>query len=98
MATTYNWDFGVSSVIEFNGYANFVTLVIWTYIGTNDSGYTATITGQTTFDQVIDTPENPYIPYEELTIDEVSKWLDEANDIVALRKILDDDINNQMNI
>ena len=48
----------------------FVTNIIWKYYAVDENGVDAVMDGNTTFNELIDTPENPLIPYYELTENE----------------------------
>jgi len=98
MANTYRWYINeLQTYPEFNGITNFVTNVIWRYNADNGSGTTANLFGQTVFNELIENPENPYVPYSSLTENEVVIWLETYNDVVSLQLKLDGIINEQIN-
>lgn len=49
-----------------------VITVHWAYTGTNEQGRSAGFGGSTTLDY---NPENPFIPYDQLTEQEVTAWV-----------------------
>ena len=98
MATTFNWFIiQMDTIPSYSGYSYFVTMVRYVYNATNSSGYTANITGQIIFTEVMDTPEHPYIPYSALTETEVTTWLDTYTDVVALQSQLEISLYEKMN-
>jgi len=75
MANTYTWV--VNSMVSYpqsEGYTDVVTTVNWTCNGT-DKTYTGSVSGSTglTLD-----PNSPYIPYSQLTQDQVIRWVQGA--------------------
>ena len=98
MANTYRWYINeLQTIPDYSGYTNFVTAVVWRYNADNGEGYEAYLLGQTTFNEVNDTPEHPYVSYSALTETEVITWLDTYNDIVTLQTKLTDMINEKIN-
>lgn len=98
MANTYRWYVNeLQTYPEFSGYTNFVTNVIWRYNADNSSGTTANLFGQTVFNEILDTPEDPYVEYSALTETEVFSWLDSYSNIITLQSKLDEMIYEQTN-
>ena len=85
------------TIPTYSGYSYFVTTVTYAYNAINSSGYTTSISGQLGFNQVMDTPEHPYIPYSALTETEVFTWLDTYVDVVALQSQLEINLYEKMN-
>lgn len=56
---------------EANGQQNVVFRVVWNYAGV-DGDYTASFSGQTDVNYVANTT---FIPYSQLTLDQVSEWV-----------------------
>ena len=98
MATTYRWYINeMDTYLSYSGYSYFVTKVSWRYNATNDSGYSANIMGQSTYNVVNDTVDHPYVQYSALTENEVINWLDSGEDIITIREQLDNNLIEQMN-
>lgn len=98
MANTYRWYINqLQTYPVFSGVTDFVSNVVWRYNADNGEGYSAYLFGQTTFNTVIDTPENPYISYSALTEVKVTEWLDTYSDVVGLQSSLTEMINEQIN-
>lgn len=91
---TYKWIiYSLNVIPSFEGYNNFVTIINWRYNATSDSGITANIEGQTTFNKVCDS----FIDYNNLTENEVINWIESTEDIASLKEKLDSAINEKIN-
>ena len=98
MANTYRWYINqLQTYPVFSGVTDFVSNVVWRYNADNGEGYSAYLFGQTTFNEVIDTPEHPYVQYSALTETEVTEWLDTYSDVIGLQANLTEMINEQIN-
>lgn len=98
MANTYRWYINeLQTIPTYSGYTDFVTNVVWRYYADNGEGYDAYLFGQTTFNEVNDTPEHAYVPYSALTEVEVVEWLDTHADITTLQTRLTEMINEKIN-
>jgi hypothetical protein len=98
MANTYSWYINqLQTIPTFSGVTDFVANVIWKYNADNGEGYSAHLFGQTTFNELVDTPEHPYIQYSALTESQVVNWLDEYADTSSLQASLTEMINEQVN-
>ena len=98
MANTYRWYINqLQTIPTFSGVTDFVSNVNWRYDANDGEGYSAYLFGQTTFNVLIDTPENPYIPYSALTEVNVTEWLDTYADVVNLQTKLTSMIDEQIN-
>ena len=83
MTITYTWNFpAFDCKIDEDGLMDVVTTVHWIYIGTNEDGITANVYGA----QAVGTPTpDAFIPYPDLTEDEVIGWMEETMDVPALQ-------------
>jgi hypothetical protein len=98
MANTYRWYINqLQTLPTFSGVTDFVTNVIWRYNADNGEGYSAYLFGQTTFNKLIDTPQQPYIPYSALTENQVTDWLNTYADVTGLEARLTKMIDEQIN-
>jgi hypothetical protein len=85
MATTYAWKIISEDVFpEYEGYLKYIYRLTWEYTGTNGI-YTATVSGSTDFV----TPIEPYIPFDQVTSDDMVAWLNEYAGV----SVLQDEIN-----
>jgi hypothetical protein len=80
---TYTWNFPAFDCrVDEDGMQDVVTTVHWIYIGTNEDGIIASVYGA----QAVGTPTpNAFIPYPDLTEDEVIGWMEETMDVEALQ-------------
>jgi hypothetical protein len=80
---TYTWNFPAFDCrVDEGGLMDVVTTVHWIYIGTNEDGITASVYGS----QAVGTPTpEAFIPYPDLTEDEVIGWMEETMDVEALQ-------------
>ena len=98
MATTYRWYINqMDTIPDFSGYTYYISRIFYRYNAINDSGYTANVVGQLTFNELPSNPQDPYVPYSAITENDVIIWLDTYTDVSALQSQLDTNLNEQMN-
>jgi hypothetical protein len=95
MANTYNWKINaLDAKIHEGDNDNVIYTVHWSYIAQDESGkHTASSIGTlgVTYD-----PDN-FIPYPDLTKDDVVAWLEAGLDVEAMKTNLDNQIELQIN-
>ena len=96
MANTYTWDIKqLDAKIQEDGLNNVIYVIHYTYIATDPTGeYTGTSVSTLA---VKYNPENPFIPYEDLTKEIVVGWLEAGIDVNVLNEALDRQIDLQIN-
>jgi len=98
MAITYEWlinQINLKKKVE--DFENVVYEIIWTRKATlkNDENfYTAEYFGKNNF---VEISKSEFIPYNELTKDEVIKWLENENNIDKINEYLNTIIDNKIN-
>jgi hypothetical protein len=95
MANTYNWKINaLDAKIQDGDNSDVIYTVHWSYIASDESGeYTASSIG--TMGVEYD-PDN-FIPYADLTKDDVVAWLEAGLDVEAMKSSLDNQIELQIN-
>lgn len=95
MANTYNWKINaLDAKIQDGDNSDVIYTVHWSYIATDETGdYSASSIG--TFGVSYD-PDN-FIPYADLTKDDVVIWLEAGLDVEAMKENLDNQIELQIN-
>ena len=99
MAITYKWTINqMNAHIKAEGEDNVIYTVHWTYSGSEESGgqtYSASQIGTQSFTYVAG---EPFIPYENTEAFEnvVIGWLEDALDVAAMAKSIEDNINLQI--
>jgi hypothetical protein len=92
MANTYNWIISsLEAKIHADGLDNVIYNVHWRYIATDDSVEPITAYRIGVLSVKYKTGD-PFIPYADLTKDEVIEWLDAGLDVDELKILLDKDI------
>ena len=95
MANTYNWKINaLDAKIQDGDNSDVIYTVHWGYIAQDESGeHQAGSIGTlgVTYD-----PDN-FIPYADLTKDDVVSWLEAGLDVVAMQENLDNQIELQIN-
>ena len=95
MANTYNWRINaLDAKIHEGDNDNVIYTVHWSYIAQDESGdHTASSIGTlgVTYD-----PDN-FIPYADLTKDDVVEWLEAGLDVEAMQESLDNQIELEIN-
>jgi hypothetical protein len=96
MANTYRWYINELDVMpDFNGYNNFITRIIWRYNATNQDGINVNLEGQLTFNE--ENGQEPYLPYNSITEQEVIDWLNTYQDVASLQAQLDKMMDEKVN-
>jgi hypothetical protein len=95
MANTYNWKINaLDAKIQEGDNSNVIYTVHWSYIATDESGeYKVNSIGAIGVEY---DPEN-FIPYADLTKDDVVSWLEEGLDVAAMQENLDKQIELEIN-
>lgn len=95
MANTYNWKINaLDAKIQEGDNSDVIYTVHWSYIASDESGeYTASLIG--TMGVEYD-PDN-FIPYADLTKDDVVSWLEAGLDVEAMKENLDNQIELEIN-
>jgi len=90
---TYRWFiYSLNTIPNFEGYENFVTGVSWRYNATSDSGLTANIEGQSSFNNL----NGQYINYSSLNENTVISWIEGTENVSLLQEKLDNIINQKI--
>jgi len=89
MANTYNWKINaLDAKIHKDDLDNVIYTVHWSFIGQDDSEKPVSASSIGTLG-VQYTEENPFIPYEDLTKEDVVGWLEEGLDVDSMKENLD---------
>ena len=92
MANTYSWTINaLDAKIHENDLDNVIYTVHYTFIGQDDSEEPVSANSIGTL-SVQYNPENPFIPYSELTKEDVVKWLEDGLDVDNMKENLDKQI------
>tara|TARA_R110000782_G_scaffold83341_2_gene163358 strand:- start:5 stop:352 length:348 start_codon:yes stop_codon:yes gene_type:complete len=92
MANTYDWKINqLDAKIQEDGLNNVIYVIHWTYFATDDSVEPISVSSIGTL-AVEYNPENPFIPYEDLTKNDVVGWLDNGYDVADMKINLDNQI------
>lgn len=92
MANTYSWRINaLDAKIHENDLDNVIYTVHWSFIGQDDSEPPVSANSIGTLG-VLYNPEEPFIPYADLTKEDVVKWLDAGLDIDSMKENLDKQI------
>ena len=92
MANTYTWRINqLEAKIHEDGLDNVIYTVHWTYIATDDSEEPISVNSIGTL-SVQYKEGDPFIPYADLTKDDVILWLDAGLDVDAMKIGLDNQI------
>jgi len=77
--TTYAWTFSVMEALpSYDSLQDVVVFVNWTLSADDGQGHVASLAGRF---EVVFNPADPFIPYDQLTADVVTKWANEALDV-----------------
>ena len=95
MANTYNWKINaLDAKIHEGDNDNVIYTVHWSYIASDESGeHTASSIGTMAVEY---DPDN-FIPYADLTKDDVVAWLEAGLDVEAMKSNLDNQIELEIN-
>jgi hypothetical protein len=89
MANTYNWRINALDVkVHENDLDNVIYIIHWSFIAKDDSFEPVSESSIGTLG-VQYTEENPFIPYEDLTKEDVVGWLEEGLDVDSMKENLD---------
>lgn len=80
---------------SFDGLENFVYRIYWDYLADNENGVTSSIKGYTEFNS--DVNSDNYIPYENITKDNVDHWLNIITNLNELQSTLNKKIEDLIN-
>ena len=97
MANTYNWKINaLDAKILDNVLDNVIYTIHWSFIGQDDSEKPVSASSIGTLG-VQYTEENPFIPYEDLTKEDVVGWLEAGLDVDGMKESLDKQIELKKN-
>jgi len=97
MANTYKWKINaLDAKIHENDLDNVIYTVHWSFIGQDDSEEPVSASSIGTLG-VQYTEENPFIPYEDLTKEDVVGWLEDGLDVDSMKENLDNQIELKKN-
>lgn len=92
---TYYWEYPTLNVLfSSEGKQNVVIQVPYIFVADNGDGIVARISGAYSVGY---DPNEPFVPYENLTQTEVQTWTEANVDVAALRAQLDMQIAEQLN-
>jgi hypothetical protein len=96
MANTYTWKINqLDAKIQDGELQNVIYVIHYNYIAVDPTGeYTASSVSTLAVEY---DPETPFIPYDELTKEDVVSWLEAGIDVNILKEALDKQINLQIN-
>ena len=97
MAINYKWDIPqMNAHIQADGQNNVIYTVHYTFIGQDDSEEPVSASSIGTLG-VEYNPENPFIPYADLTKEDVVGWLESGLDVDSMKENLDEQIELKKN-
>jgi hypothetical protein len=97
MANTYNWRINaLDAKIHENDLDNVIYTIHWSFIGQDDSEKPVLASSIGTLG-VQYTEENPFIPYEDLTKEDVVGWLEDGLDVDSMKENIDKQIELKKN-
>jgi hypothetical protein len=95
MKTNYKWTIqALDCIVSKDGLSNVVETIHWIYSGTSENDTTIDIYGE---HQVGDPNPKEFTPYEDLTLELVSQWLESATDMEELQQNIENQINELEN-
>ena len=96
MANTYSWKINqLDAKIQEGELSNVIYVIHYNYIAVDPTGeYTASSVSTLAVEY---NPESTFIPYEDLTKEDVVGWLEAGIDVSILQEALDNQINLQIN-
>ena len=94
MPTTYTFNITQLEIAPTgsDGYPDVVTRVRYNYVGVDSIGYSGSFAGATP----IPTPSGSFIPFSDLTEEEVVAWLDTVADKPHMQQVIQSQIANQI--
>ena len=97
MAITYKWTINqMNAHIQAEGEDNVIFTVHWAFMGQDDSEEPVSASSIGTLG-VEYNPENPFIPYADLTKEDVVGWLESGLDVDSMKENLDEQIELKKN-
>jgi hypothetical protein len=97
MANTYDWRINqLDAKIKQDELDEVIYTVHWTFMATDDSEEPITVSSIGTLDVTYD-PEGDFIPYADLTKEDVVSWLEAGLDVDAMKQGLDKQIDLKKN-
>ena len=97
MANTYNWRINaLDAKIHENDLDNVIYTVHWSFIGQDDSEEPVSVSSIGTLG-VQYNPESFFISYDDLTKEDVVKWLEDGLDVDSMKENLDKQIELKKN-
>ena len=92
MANTYNWKINqLDAKIHENDLDNVIYTIHWSYMATDDSEDPITVNSIGTLG-ITYNPEDTFIPYADLTKEDVEAWLEAGLDVDSMKLNLDNQI------
>ena len=92
MANTYTWKINqLDAKIHEDGLDNVIYIIHWTYIAKDDSEESISVSSIGTL-SVEYNEGNPFIPYEDLTKNDVVGWLEAGYNVAEMKINLDNQI------
>ena len=76
-----------------DGHSDVVTRVRYNYVGVDENGHSGSFAGVTPMPQ----PSGSFVPFEDLTEEEVVNWLEIVADKSHMQQQIQKQINNQVN-
>lgn len=93
--TTYTWTITTIDVTpELNGLSNVVINVNWVFTGANENNVSGSLPGISEF---LSPDSQNYIPYDQLTYEDVCTWLETVNNMTDLKQKIDITISDVTN-
>jgi len=92
MANIYTWKINqLDAKIQENGLNNVIYIIHWSYVAIDDSDKSISASSIGTL-SVEYNEGNPFIPYEDLTKNDVVGWLEEGCNVEEMKNNLDNQI------
>jgi hypothetical protein len=89
--TTFTWTISaLDCAVSKDGLTNVVETIHWRYRGTNENDTTSEIYGA---QSVGDPNPEEFTPYEDLTVEVVSQWLESIMDMEEMQQNIENQIN-----
>jgi hypothetical protein len=93
--TTFTWTISaLDCAVSKDGLTNVVETIHWRYRGTNENDTTSEIYGA---QSVGDPNPEEFTPYEDLTVEVVSQWLESIMDMEEMQQNIENQINELEN-
>jgi hypothetical protein len=93
--TTFTWTISaLDCAVSKDGLTNVVETIHWRYRGTNENDTTSEVYGA---QSVGDPNPEEFTPYEDLTVEVVSQWLESVMDMEEIQQNIENQINELEN-